>query len=472
MSTTNVVNPGDVIAERYRIDRILGKGGMGVVAAATHLELLEPRAIKVMLPHVAEVPEHAKRFLQEARIAARLKSEHAAKVFDMGRLPNGTPYMVMEYLHGEDLASLMKRETTLSLVEAVLYVLQALDALAEAHAIKLVHRDIKHANLFLTRGLGGAPIIKVLDFGISKTDAVDGAITATGEVIGTPLFMAPEQMRGDRDVDGRADIWSLGVLLYWLLTHRYPFEAPTAIALAALIAQSDPPLPPSAHRPGIPKAVDDVVLRCLERDRNRRIATAAELARALAPFVPGSDPLIECIEHRQDGRSSITNETSISVGRMALVSLHAAPPWAPDLAPPNSSPMPVPSPTPLLPGGEKTGGQWQKSTTPGPTGTNRRMAWLIALPFAATVLLGTLVFLFAQSAPKTSVAASSDAIAPQAASTAPAATNTVVPTEPATTTSAMATTAPSARASNTKSRPASVKNKQTTSNNTSDRHTF
>jgi serine/threonine-protein kinase len=280
------VKRGDVLAGKYRVESVLGMGGMGVVVAATHLELLEPRAIKLMLPEALESQESVERFLREARAASRLLSEHVARVHDVGRLPTGAPYMVMEYLAGADLRVILRQRGRIPVGEAVLYALQASEALAEAHAAGIVHRDLKPANLFLTARRDGSPCIKVLDFGISKVRSTDDPeMTTTQAVLGSPTYMSPEQMRSARSVDARTDVWSLGVILYRLITGDPPFQADNLTELITLVI-STTPVPPSQVVPDVPEGFDDVLLRCLERDLDQRWASVGELAAALLPFAP------------------------------------------------------------------------------------------------------------------------------------------------------------------------------------------
>jgi serine/threonine-protein kinase len=284
---SNEVHEGQVLAGKFRIERVLGQGGMGIVVAATHLQLDERVALKFLLPDALINPEAVERFAREARAAVKIKSEHVARVSDVGTLESGSPYMVMEYLHGEDLAAWVRRTGAMAVPEAVEFLLQACEAIAEAHALGIVHRDLKPANLFVTRRVDGSPCIKVLDFGISKL-TVPGAVpefgmTKTSTVMGSPLYMSPEQMSSSRNVDMRTDIWALGVILYETLTGRVPFEAETMPQLCGMILQ-DPPRPIQELRPDLPQGLQHVVLRCLEKNRDRRFNNVAELAYALAPF--------------------------------------------------------------------------------------------------------------------------------------------------------------------------------------------
>jgi serine/threonine-protein kinase len=275
---------------KYRIERVLGMGGMGVVVAATHVTLEERVAIKFLLPHALTNGEAVARFLREARAAVRIKSEHVARVTDVGQLENGAPYMIMEYLDGADLGTIGQHRGALAIEDGVEFVLQACEAIAEAHAAGIVHRDLKPSNLFLVTRADGTPSVKVLDFGISKvtgmsSSGADLGMTKTTAVMGSPLYMSPEQMASSRDVDARTDIWALGAILYELLTGTVPFQADTLTQLCVLILQYPAPALRNL-RPDAPEGLQQVIVRCLEKDRNHRYATVAEFAHALAPFAP------------------------------------------------------------------------------------------------------------------------------------------------------------------------------------------
>jgi len=280
-----LVKVGEVLVDKYRVEQVLGAGGMGLVVAATHIVLDEKVAIKLMLPEAARQSHAAPRFVREARAAAKIKSEHVARVSDVGTLPNGTPFMVMEHLTGRDLADVLGAGGPLPAAVAVEYLLQACEALAEAHAAGIVHRDLKPANLFLTHRADGSPCIKVLDFGISKlTTASSDLRTKTSAVMGSPLYMSPEQLRSARDVDARSDIWAIGAVLFELLTGATPFDAETIPQLCMMIVEA--PTPPLG-RSDVPPGLEAVIQRCLEKDRERRFQHVGELAEALSPFVSG-----------------------------------------------------------------------------------------------------------------------------------------------------------------------------------------
>lgn len=281
---------GTILAGKYRVDRVLGAGGMGVVIAAYHLHLDERVAIKFLLPQFHQNRELVARFLREARAAIKIKSEHVARITDVGTLDNGAPYMVMEFLDGSDLASWISKRGPLSVEDTVEFVLQACEALAEAHVLKMVHRDLKPANLFVVRRADGLSAVRVLDFGISKmpTAAVGTSgfgVTKTTDIMGSPHYMAPEQMLASHDVDMRSDVWSLGVVIHEMITGKVPFEGGTIPEICAAILRDDP-APMSDKMPGVTPALDRIVLRCLSKERGERYQNVAELANALVDYGP------------------------------------------------------------------------------------------------------------------------------------------------------------------------------------------
>jgi serine/threonine-protein kinase len=320
-----------VLAGKYRIERRIGRGGMAEVYAATHEVLQQTVAIKILLPDVAANSGATARFINEARAAARIRGENVAAVTDVGSLDDGTAFMVLEYLEGEDLEDYAMREGPLPPELAVDFVLQALQALAQAHTQGFVHRDIKPSNLFLSRRHDGATIVKVLDFGISKAprlnESTEGHATSTRTVLGSPYYMAPEQARSARSVDPRADQWAVGVTLYRLLTGELPFGGETLTELLLEIVEATP-LRPRSYRPELPEGLEGVVLRCLKKDRAERFANVAELAQALQPFAGA------------DGAANAARiSRTMGVARAPLASLSAI--GAPRAATPVVAPSPA-----------------------------------------------------------------------------------------------------------------------------------
>jgi serine/threonine-protein kinase len=286
------LSPGTVVAGRYRVEHALGAGGMGSVVAAYDLVTRASVAIKHLLPRHAGNRDAEARFQREGRLSAWIKSDHVARVLDSGEI--GCPgigtsrYLVMERLDGRDLRSLVREQGPLPIHEAVGYVRQACIALAEAHALGVVHRDLKPANLFCARGADGAPIIKVLDFGIAKfmrpgVAGDDIEVTGPATMIGSRPYMSPEQMLDAKEVDARSDVWALGTILFYLITGVTPFEGESSCDLALNILQGEP-RSLSGLRPGVPPGLDAVIRRCLEKVRDRRFAGVVELSEALAPF--------------------------------------------------------------------------------------------------------------------------------------------------------------------------------------------
>jgi tRNA A-37 threonylcarbamoyl transferase component Bud32 len=286
--------PGLVVAGRYCVERVIGEGGMGIVVAATHVELDQPVAIKFLLPDAMRHPEVVERFLREARVAAKVNSEHVARVTDVGRMgdgdPEGVPFIVMEYLEGSDLGQRIAAGGRLPLDEACEIGLQACEALAEVHAAGIVHRDLKPSNLFVTRRSDGSPCLKLLDFGISKftnhpdDSTADPALTATATIMGSPSYMSPEQLRSTKEVDARTDVWALGAVLYEAITGKPAFRGETVPQVCFLIGSSEP-APPSSLRADIPAGLERAILSCLDKNAETR-ATLVDLARALVDLAP------------------------------------------------------------------------------------------------------------------------------------------------------------------------------------------
>lgn len=288
MAADPLIRENDTVAGKYLIGRTLGEGGMGVVVAARHLELDQMVAIKFLRAEIAQQGSSAERFRREARAAVKIRSEHVCRMLDVGTLESGVPYLVMEYLEGCDLSDEVARRGRLPIEEAIDYVLQACEALAEAHAAGIVHRDLKPGNLFLEVRRDGTRSIKVLDFGVSKSlmeAAGQLRLTQTASLIGSPLYMSPEQLDAAKDVDPRADIWALATILFELIAGRTPFYAETIPQLVHAVMASSPP---SFATLGVsvPPELENVILHSLSKERTERHQNVADLARALAPFGP------------------------------------------------------------------------------------------------------------------------------------------------------------------------------------------
>ncbi|WP_394848409.1 sigma 54-interacting transcriptional regulator [Pendulispora brunnea] len=286
--TSGPLSPGDIVAGKYRIERVLGTGATGIVFAAQHLQLNQRVALKFLNPTFADDPTITARFLREAQATARIRSEHVARVSDVSTLDSGQLYIVMEFLEGRDLAALLAGGARLEVATAVGYVMQAAEAIAHAHAAGIIHRDLKPANVFLAVREDGSMSIKVLDFGISKwlgTTSHSLTVKATG--LGSPAYMSPEQIRSAKDVDLRTDIWALGVILFALLAGQGPFEEDNLNGVfQAIIHRATPSL--REKREDVPTGLEAVVLRCLQKSPDERYANVGELARALEPFGPAS----------------------------------------------------------------------------------------------------------------------------------------------------------------------------------------
>jgi serine/threonine-protein kinase len=325
--------PGTVLAGKYVVERVLGAGAMGVVVSVRHRVLGQRLAIKLIADSREARPIAIERFTREAQAVAGLTSDHIVRVQDFGVLDDGTPFMVMDHLDGRDLAAEVRANGRgLPVVDAVDYVIQACAGLAVAHAAGIVHRDIKPGNLVLTRRSRGEPLVVIVDFGISKVQkgAEDLTLTASQTTLGSPHYMSPEQIRDAKRVDARTDIWSLGVVLRFLLTGNPPFAARDASGvLAAVIADTPPPLVDEA--PEVPEALAAVVERCLQKRAEFRYASVAELAHALAPYAspagqaiastfakPGAEPA-PADPSLGAPRATFASETFSSMTRMAPI---------------------------------------------------------------------------------------------------------------------------------------------------------
>ncbi len=275
-----VPTAGTMLGGKYRVERVLGQGGMGVVIEATHVGLMQRVAIKFLRNEAKAITGALDRFGREARACAQIQSEHVVRVFDTGVFETGEPYIVMELLAGEDLRTRLERRGVLSPSEAASFAIEACEALAQAHALGIVHRDLNPANLIVVARPDGSALLKVLDFGISKLHAEGSAQTSANVTLGSPRYMSPDQIKTPRDVDARTDVWALGVVLYEALAGRPPFDGDGMIGLATSIATERPaPLPQQ-----VPNELAGVVMRCLEKDRRLRFTNVSDLALALRPF--------------------------------------------------------------------------------------------------------------------------------------------------------------------------------------------
>jgi tRNA A-37 threonylcarbamoyl transferase component Bud32 len=402
-----IPKPGEVLAGKYEVEGVLGAGGMGVVLAARHMALGQRVAVKFLLPGLAKrQPEAVERFLREARAATQLKSEHVARVMDVATAEDGAAYLVMEYLEGRDLGRVLRDEGRLPIAAVVDYTLQAAEALAEAHGRGIVHRDLKPANLFLTRGVDGSPLVKVLDFGISKASATgERGITRTDAVMGSPGYMSPEQIRSAKHVDHRADVWGLGIVLYELVSGQPPFDGDNIATLSAQIVV-ETPKPVESLRPDVPRALADAIAKCLEKEPNKRFSSMAELATALQPFAsPAAAPIADRIQRMAGAKSALAYAPTINASAAESRVLRGE---AKTEAAAGSAP------TELAPSGAsaRTDANWERTKTT----REKRSKVLLAGGGAALAAVALVAFLAGQrSQPPPSVPEKAPAVASEAA---------------------------------------------------------
>jgi eukaryotic-like serine/threonine-protein kinase len=321
-----VVGEGDVLAGKYRVERVLGIGGMGLfgVVVAQHIQVYEKIALKFILPDMLGNSEAVTRFIRESRAMMKITSDHVARVTDVGTFPNGAPYMVTEYLEGEDLASWVEKRGVLPVEQAVEFLLQACLAVADAHSVGIVHRDLKPSNLLCIRRPEGDGSIKVLDFGISKalraSVLAPSSIPRMSSLLGSPPYMSPEQLGAQADIDARTDIWALGVILFELMAGHPPFAADSLTELTLRVAAERAPRIRSI-RPDVPRGLEAAILKCLQKDREDRYSSVAALARDLLPFAaPGAKATVE----RVAGILAEADRSAYGTG--PTLSLHSAPP--------------------------------------------------------------------------------------------------------------------------------------------------
>jgi len=361
---------GEVLEGKYRLLRPLGEGGMGVVWLAEHVRLGRPLAVKLLRADLADNPRTLQRFHQEAVAASRIGNPHIVEVIDLGSAPNNAPFIVMELLEGRTLYDVLQQQPVLPIGRAVDILCQVLSGLAAAHAKNIVHRDLKPANVFLTRYGNREDFVKLVDFGVSKILDSDAQLTRSGALLGTPTYMAPEQVLARRRLDHRVDLWAAGVILYMALTGRRPHEAPTRNELLVRIVNSDvKPIRP--QRREVDEALERAVLRALERDVDRRWPSAEAFREALLPYrVQGS--IVPAPSAGTPGRTpgatpvpppstSPPEDQTVSTPALVPAALSAdrVEPRAPSFRAPTAIPEPAPvpaaaRPTPAPPGAAGT----------------------------------------------------------------------------------------------------------------------
>ena len=285
------IGPNDLLLRKYRIQGVVGRGGTSVVFAARHEQLGTRVAIKVLTVSADAEEEATRRFLREARAAAALRSPHVARILDVDIDERGRRCQVMELLEGRDLSRVIGEESPMPIEQAVGYVSHVCAGMEEAHAAGILHRDLKPQNVFLTTAPTGEPLVKILDFGVSKI--IDAALritasstTQSGVLIGTPLYMSPERLKSPGEAEPRADVWAVGAILFELLTGKRPFVAATLPELIAVLLSDDPPASVALERPDVPDALAKIIESCLQKDVAQRMPSMARLREALAPWTP------------------------------------------------------------------------------------------------------------------------------------------------------------------------------------------
>jgi serine/threonine-protein kinase len=448
---------GEVVAGKFRIERLLGEGGMAHVVEATHLLLDERVALKFLRAEVLLRSDIVARFAQEGRAAAKLKSEHVARVIDVGELDK-VPYIVMEYLDGQNLEELVADRGPLPIAEAADLLIQACEGITDAHARGIIHRDIKPANLFLTQR-DGWPTLKILDFGISKAAlapspspfALGKDPVNTISLLGSPHYMSPEQLRSTKDVDRRTDIWSLGVVLFELLTGRTAFVATDFLGLAREIFEA-PHTPLRSLRSDAPPELEAVVDRALAKNADDRFQSAGELALMLLDFTTSKRSRVIATR-----AISVTQKSEIDVNVPLPSAVPAASsgarlleiPSAPRL--PSFDPQPashaptVPAPSGIVPAAPLSDSRAHASavtlTTAERTSSNRVVAPLVALVIGLSIGIAALVFVRTKEP---------SAAAPIAERSSAIPAPTAAPTTSIATTSAAEAPAPSAAAASSR----------------------
>lgn len=306
------LNPGDLIHQRYRLVRKLGAGASGAVWEAKNELIDRDVALKVMDPEVANDAVALQRFFNEAKAGGRVRSPSIVEILDIGQAEDGSPFLVFELLTGEGLDTFLQRETVMDPEMFVQLFVGIAKALETAHKQGIVHRDLKPANIFIDEPAPGDKVAKILDFGISKVfDTTQNfTLTRAGTVVGSPAYMSPEQAAGREDLDGRADVWSLGVVMYEALTGTLPHDAANYNALMVRILTQDPD-PVATRKPDLPQNLCLIVDACLRRERDERIASAGELAKKLETVLSE----LRAVRYRSAGRRAADRDDSGALER-------------------------------------------------------------------------------------------------------------------------------------------------------------